>query len=46
MRWLTERGADISRRDDIHHRSVLEWAEHSFKDTPEYTLFAAYFHPS
>jgi hypothetical protein len=46
MQWLAERGSDASRRDDIHHRSVLEWAEHSFKDTPEYTRFRAYFHPS
>jgi ankyrin repeat protein len=46
MRWLVERGGDVGRRDDIHHRLVLDWAEHSFKDTPEYTAFRAYFYAS
>jgi len=46
MRWLVERGGDVSRRDDIHHRSVLDWAYHSFKDTPEYAPFRAYFYAS
>jgi hypothetical protein len=28
----------VGRRDDIHHRSVLAWAEHIFQNTPEYEL--------
>jgi Ankyrin repeats (many copies) len=38
MRWLVEHGGDVGRRDDIHHRSVLAWAEHIFQNTPEYEL--------
>jgi hypothetical protein len=28
-RWLVEHGADVARRDEIHHGTPLGWAEHS-----------------
>jgi hypothetical protein len=32
-RWLVERGADRSRRDQIHHGTPLGWAEHTARDS-------------
>jgi ankyrin repeat protein len=33
VRWLVERGADLSRTDQIHHGTPLGWAEHSARDS-------------
>lgn len=39
--WLVEHGADLSRRDGIHHGTPLGWAEHNAPGTPVQAYLSA-----